>query len=360
MKCKIQRGLKFFFLVQHLYLNASRIAFFKTKVPDQLNIRKPLYSNELVDIFKEKEIIEKRLPTLLELMQIVMKQKVLKYKIDSKEYEIYPLNKVIEIKGKEQKLLGYFDRISTSGQTLIMVYKNGDTSISGAKYSCIIGIEASNTKNIKNNFRRTPDIQTIYIQTNEFNISEITTNFSVLPRNHSSKSILSLILDRQEMDEKQEKSLASKLFKDLINELSFNSVKNGEILTKTNTLNSNHKILKKGLKHALELNKNEIKPQDAMNFQISKEVYKQNSFRRKLAAEKYVTKISQHDFNYQERLSTNEKLNKIFEKYFTKNQSAINSENKVKSQVQPYEVEKKNEEIINENEEDEACNKNDI
>lgn len=101
-------------------------------------------SNSRIYLLDSKKM-DSNNPSIQSLIKYVIEKDKIEFKINRREFVLEPMKKIMMKNGNSTwKNLGYFERITTHRNEVVLMYSNGDKSISGIKYNSMIRIAVGN------------------------------------------------------------------------------------------------------------------------------------------------------------------------------------------------------------------------
>lgn len=194
--------------------DARFLSFQAISTPGSNKINIPYLRKDSIELYKITTTRYVRHPSISEMCNYVMTKKMFKFRVGKKEFLVYPLDKVIQRKDNVQKILGYFDRITTVNNSVVLRYKNGDKSILGPLYSSTVYIQSSQQESYDARFKETPASILLSLNVSEPLIYDREAVLGVYRRSSDTNTIIETVLEEQSREGSQKK-LPSSILKQL-------------------------------------------------------------------------------------------------------------------------------------------------
>lgn len=185
--------------------DARFLSFKSISSPGVEKVPIPHLKKDSIELYRSTTIRYVRHPSVSEMCNYVMTKKMFRFKIGKKEFLIYPLDKVVQKKSDGEKVLGYFDRITTVNNSVVIRYKNGDRSILGPQYSSTVQIQSSQQEFYDARFKETPANIFLSLNVSEPLVYDQEIVLGVYRKASGFDPIIQTILEEQSRESKQKR-----------------------------------------------------------------------------------------------------------------------------------------------------------
>lgn len=273
-----------------------------------------IYTNKFLEFYQETIGQHKNIPSVTNLISSIMKKQIFKFKNGNKEYEIYPLEKVVVITNGIKTTLGHFEKITSAKNTVALFYRNGDESSYGPSYSCKVFMESSLNPSFNVAFKDKPSNIIIDIKTDEFITYKHDVAIGVLIKNSNYNPIIKTVIDNIQSSKDQGDKIPPSVMRDIIYELKYK----GGYSNRNNQAMDRKRLRQIAKSFKEDIKKAEMSIRNAADRIIRMTLTRNSNRTIKVLPKRkvdYQTQIYSKNLNLEEKTEKSENIAKVYDLY---------------------------------------------